>query len=277
MQPVENSSALRFCANLKWLFTELEFTRRFAAAAQAGFKAVEYASPYGYAAAELKKCLADNGLQQILINTPPGTPGTLNASGVACQPDKKAVFREDMEKALYYAHELNCSMIHLQSGIHNSDYSRREAFDTLVENVVWAADLARQAQVTLIFEAINQRDIPGFFLQTQAQALSVVQAVDADNVGLLFDIYHCQVSEGDITTHLKEFMPAIRHVQVADVPTRSEPGTGEIAWPFIFRQLLALGYKGWVGCEYRPAGGTLEGLGWLTALTDSRARIPWAG
>jgi hydroxypyruvate isomerase len=130
--------------------------------------------------------------------------------------------------------------------------------------VAWAADLASPAGVRLVLESINQRDVPGFFLRTQEEGAAVIEAVGGDRVGLQFDIYHCQVAQGDVTRRLESLMPIVGHIQIADAPDRNEPGTGEIAWDYVFRRIDELGYAGWIGCEYRPATDTVSGLSWRT-------------
>src|SRR5581483_5031211 len=138
-------------------------------------------------------------------------------------------------------------------------------------NIAWAAEQAKPAGVKLALEAINQRDVPGFFLRTQEQGAAVIAAVGAEHVGLQLDIYHCQVAQGDVTRRLEKLMPLIAHMQVADVPGRNEPGTGEIAWEHIFRTIARLGYTGWIGCEYRPAQSTKAGLGWRSRHASGKA------
>jgi hydroxypyruvate isomerase len=255
------STVLPLSANLKWLFTEWAFEERFAVAAAAGFTAVEYASPYEYSIARLRDLLRESGLRQILINSP-AYAGIGNSAGIACHPDKVAIFREGFYKALEYANGLSCPFIHLTGGIQPVDYSREQALDVYVENLAWAAQLAAESGRKVLIEAINQRDAPGFILQTLEQAITLISATGSQGVGLLFDVYHCQVQQGDITTRLAQCLPWINHIQIADAPLRNEPGRGEIAWQFVLQQIEALGYKGHIGCEYRPAISTLEGLRW---------------
>lgn len=264
------SPELRFCANLKWLFTELAFPARFDAAAAAGFRAVEYASPYAYRATDQQRWLSDNGLQLKVINTPTGSAGSLTASGQACHPHSVVAFQRDFALALDYATTLGCPMIHLQAGIRPPEISVDHAFATLCQNVSDASQLAAKQGITLLLEAINPQDIPGYFLTTQEAALSVIEQVASPSVGLLFDIYHCQRAEGDVTAHLRHCLPWVRHVQVADSPGRNEPGCGELNWPFLFAELQRLNYQGWIGCEYRPQGGTTEGLDWLLPYTSPK-------
>lgn len=258
------TDTLKFSANLKWLFTELPVEQRYDAAAAAGFKAAEFAWPYEHSVLFFRELLANSGLQQVLINTPVGPAGSLKASGQACHPDSVTAFIADIEKAIEYASGLNCRTIHLQSGIRQPDVSDEAAYSTLVENVRTAAELAARDNIELVLEAMNPHDNPRFILHTQAQALSVIQDSGANNVKLLFDFYHTQRSEGDVTAKLRHFFPHIGHVQIADSPGRNEPGSGELNWNFIFDALVDVGYQGWVGCEYRPLTNTRDGLRWRT-------------
>jgi hydroxypyruvate isomerase len=250
------------CANLKWLFTELPFLERFGAAAETGFEAVEYASPYAHSASELRGMLKSCGLTQVLINTPIGDPATGAGAGFACLPGRTQEFRDSVTKALDYAVALECGLLHVMAGIQPSTISRDAAMATYVANVAWAAEHAAKANVRLTLEAINSRDMPGFFLQTQEQGAAVIEAIGCAHVGLQFDVYHCQVAQGDVTRRLESLMPLIAHIQIADSPARNEPGSGEIAWETVFRRIDELGYAGWVGCEYQPARDTVSGLKW---------------
>ena len=185
---------------------------------------------------------------------------------MACIPGRESEFRESVHRALDYAAALDCKLIHLMAGVQPKDvrYDRAAALYTL--HLAWAAELAHQAGVRLVIEAINQHDIPGYFLRTQEQAAAIIAAVGAERVGLQFDIYHCQTAQGDVTRRLEALMPLVAHMQVADVPGRHEPGTGEINFPYLFRVLDEIGYDGWVGCEYIPQGDTVEGLAWRDKL-----------
>lgn len=251
----------RFDANLNWLFTELPFLHRFDAAARASFAGVELASPYGHSHRSLRRAIDDAGLTVVLINTPvPADPA--GSAGLACVAGRQAEFRDGVERALEYAAALDCRLIHLMAGVAPSDLDRDTISETYLENVRWAAEAARSTPIKFTIEAINGRDIPGFFVETQEQALSIVQAVGHDRVGMQFDVYHCQVAQGDITRRLEACLPFVDHIQVADPPSRHEPGTGEVGWPYVFRRMDELGYAGWVGCEYRPTGSTAESLKW---------------
>lgn len=263
---------IRFAANLKWLFTERPLPERFGAAAHAGFAAVECPSPYDNAPDELARRANDAGLEVVLINTPVGLAGSGGTSGYACQPGRRSEFRDGIERALNYACALDCDQIHLMAGIRPEDVPHDVAAATYLQNLEWAAGQAALVGKRLVIEAINQRDVPGFFLRTQEQAAAIVTSLATPAVRMLFDCYHCQVEQGDLTRRLIQHMPLIGHIQIADAPRRSEPGTGETAWPYLFGQLDALGYPGWIGCEYRPLAGTEQGLGWLQEL-DAGHRI----
>jgi hydroxypyruvate isomerase len=253
---------IRFAANLKWLFTEQPLLARFDAAARAGFTAVECPSPYDDSPEELRRRVDDAGLAVVLINTPIGAAGSGGTSGHACQPERRREFRDGIERALHYAVALDCAQIHLMAGIRPEGVSHETAEATYLENLAWAAAQAQAAGKRFVIEAINQRDVPGFFLRTQEQAAAIVTSLDTPAVRMLFDCYHCQVEQGDLSRRLTQHMPLVGHIQIADAPRRSEPGTGETAWPYVFAQIDALGYAGWIGCEYRPLSDTESGLAW---------------
>jgi len=251
----------RFAANLSMMFNEVPFLERFAAARNAGFEGVEFLFPYEFPAAELKKRLAGAGLTQVLFNMPPGNWAE-GERGLASLPGRQSEFREGVKKALDYAATLDCRRVHCMAGIVPPGVSLVTAASLYAANLAWAAEQAKPAGVTLVIEPINHRDMPGYFLNTQAQGAAVVEAIGRDRLGLQFDVYHVQVTEGDITKRMEQFMPVIAHMQIADVPARNEPGTGEIGWSYVFRRMDELQYQGWVGCEYRPAGETVAGLDW---------------
>ena len=253
---------LKLCANLKWLFTEVPLLDRFGAAAQAGFEAVEYPTPYEQPVAALAARLRECGLPLVLINTPAGDPAQGEQSGLACLPGRRDAFRDDLHRSLDYAVGLECKLVHLQAGILPAEVSRDRGWATYLANVVWAAEAASAAGIRLVLEPINGVSIPGFLLRTQEEGAAIVEAVGHDKVGLQFDIYHCQVEQGSISRRLQALMPVIDHIQVADSPGRHEPGTGEIAWDHVFPLIERLGYQGWIGCEYTPLCGSTEGLGW---------------
>ncbi|MBW4093533.1 MAG: hydroxypyruvate isomerase [Proteobacteria bacterium] len=255
----------RFAANLSMMFTEVDFLDRFDAAARAGFRGVEFLFPYDHPAAEIRRRLDAAGLTQALFNMPPGD-WARGERGMACLPGRQGEFREGVKRALDYAAALDCKLVHCMAGLVPAGVSLVTAGAVYAANLAWAAEQAHAVGVKLVIEPINHRDMPGYFLNTQAQGAAIVEAIGRDRLGLQFDVYHVQVTEGDITKRMEQFMPVIAHMQIADVPARNEPGTGEIGWPFVFARMDALGYQGWVGCEYRPAGNTEAGLGWLRHL-----------
>ncbi len=258
----------RFAANLSMMFNEVPFLDRFAAARAAGFEGVEFLFPYEYPAAELRARLNGEGLTQALFNMPPGNWAE-GERGLASLPGRQAEFREAVKRALDYATTLDCRRIHCMAGIVPAGVSPVTAAALYASNLAWATEQAHPAGVKLVIEPINHRDMPGYFLNTQAQGAAVIDAVGRDRLGLQFDVYHVQITEGDITKRMEQFMPVIAHMQIADVPARNEPGTGEIGWDFVFRRMDELGYDGWVGCEYRPAGDTVAGLGWRQRFTGA--------
>ncbi|WP_253444929.1 hydroxypyruvate isomerase [Halomonas sp. Y3] len=255
----------KFAANLSMLFTEVEFLDRFEAAAKAGFKGVEYLFPYDYPAEELRRRLDANGLTQVLFNLPAGD-WAAGERGIACHPDRVEEFREGVERAIAYARVLGNTQVNCLAGIQPEGVSDDQARATLVENLRFAADKLAAAGILLVAEPINTRDIPGFFLNRTEQALALFDEVGSDNLKLQYDIYHMQIMEGDLAPTMERHLARIAHVQIADTPGRHEPGSGEIHYPFLFAHLDRLGYEGWVSAEYKPAGRTEEGLGWLDAV-----------
>lgn len=251
----------RLAANLSMMFNELPFLDRFAAARKAGFDGVEFLFPYDFPALKIRERLTGEGLTQVLFNMPPGDWAG-GERGMASLPGRQAEFRESVKAALDYAAALDCRQIHCMAGISPVGLSVTTATAIYAANLAWATEQAQPAGVKLVIEPINHQDMPGYFLNTQAQGAAIVEAIGRDRLGLQFDVYHVQVTEGDITKRMEQFMPVIAHMQIADVPARNEPGTGEIGWQYVFRRMDELGYKGWVGCEYRPAGDTVAGLGW---------------
>lgn len=268
----------RFAANLSLMYPELPFLDRFEAAAQDGFKAVEYLFPYAWAPEELATRLSAHGLQQILFNAPPGGTDALSAQqawdagsrGLACLPGRESEFRAGVELALSYAQALACPRIHVMAGLAPVDADPAVLRATYLNNLRWAATQAARQGVDVLIEPINTRDIPRFFLNRQDHAHEIVQDVDAPNLKVQMDLYHCQIVEGDVAMKLRKYLPSgrVAHVQIAGVPERHEPDVGELNYPYLFAVLDELGYDGWVGCEYRPLrggqpAGTSAGLGWL--------------
>jgi hydroxypyruvate isomerase len=250
----------RLAANLSMMFNEVPFLDRFAAAGRAGFQAVEFLFPYEHPADELRRRLADAGLQQALFNAPPGD-WAKGERGLACLPGRESEFRDGIKTALDYAVALDCPIVHVMAGI-PAGIAPVTAAALYAANLAWAAEQAIAVGKRLVIEPINRRDMPGYYLNTVEQGAAIVEAIGRDRLGLQFDIYHCQVTQGDLTRRLEALFPVVAHIQIADVPARNEPGTGEIGWDHVFKKIDALGYQGWVGCEYRPAGDTVAGLAW---------------
>ena len=255
----------RFAANLSMLFTESPFLERFAAAANVGFHGVEYLFPYEWSAHTLAEQLQAHSLTQVLFNLPPGD-WDAGERGIACLPDRVEEFREGVFEALEYALILDCKQLNCLAGLRVDDLPADVAFETLVTNLRFAADLLAPRGMTLMVEAINSRvDMPGFFLDNSHIAMAAIEAAGRDNIRLQYDLYHMQIMEGDLCRSLSRLGPHIGHVQFADNPGRHEPGTGEIHFETVFAHLDALGYEGWVSAEYRPKTDTTSSLGWFHA------------
>jgi hydroxypyruvate isomerase len=257
----------RFAANLSMMFNEVPFLDRFALAAKAGFKGVEFLFPYEHPAAEIAQRLKDNGLQQVLFNAPAGDFAK-GERGMAAIPGKQAAFRDSIKMALEYATTLACPRLHIMAGLKPEGVAHDTLTAVYGANLAYAAEECAKAGVKPIIEPINHRDIPGFFLNTTDQAAAIIAAVGPEKLGMQFDLYHCQITEGDVVKRVEKHLPLIAHMQVADTPGRHEPGTGEVNWPFVFKTIDALGFRGWIGCEYRPAGETLAGLSWFAPYKD---------
>jgi len=271
----------RFAANLSMLYPELPFLDRFEAAAQDGFEAVEYLFPYAWPAAELLARLKGNGLQQVLFNAPPGGTDGPSATaaweagqrGTLCLPDQGLQFEAGVRMAIAYATALACLRVHLMAGLVPEGTPREALRETVVSRLRWAAAEAAAAGLNVLIEPINTRDIPRFYLNRQDDAHALLAEVGAPNLQVQMDLYHCQIVEGDVTMKLRQYLPTgqVGHLQIAGVPERHEPDVGELNHPYLFEQIDALGYTGWIGCEYRPARGsqargTSDGLGWLRRL-----------
>jgi hydroxypyruvate isomerase len=252
----------RFAANLTMLFNEVGFVDRFRAAADAGFKGVEYLFPYDYQPDVLAGQLREHGLTQVLHNLPAGN-WQAGERGIACHPDRTREFAEGVDRAIRYATALGCRQVNCLAGVAPPNASSDQARSTFIANLKDAAPRLKAAGIRLLIEPINTRDIPNFFLNRTAQALEIIDEVASDNLFLQYDAYHMQIMEGDLSTTLRKQLPRIAHIQIADPPARNEPGTGEINFPYLFGLLDDLGYDGWIGCEYKPAGRTDEGLDWM--------------
>ncbi|MDO9600654.1 MAG: hydroxypyruvate isomerase [Azoarcus sp.] len=255
----------KFAANLTMLFNELDFLDRFQAAADAGFAGVEYLFPYAWPAAQLAEKLDQAGLVQVLHNLPAGDWAG-GERGIACHPDRIGEFQDGVGRAIDYARTLGCKQLNCLAGIAPAGVPTATAHETFVANLRFAAAKLKDAGIRLLVEPINTFDIPGFYLNRTAQAVALLDEVGADNLFVQYDIYHAQRMEGELGNTIARYLPRIAHIQLADNPGRNEPGTGEINFAWLFRHIDRLGYQGWIGCEYKPAAGTREGLGWIKAL-----------
>jgi len=250
----------RFAANLSMMFNEHAFLDRFDAAAAAGFTAVEFLFPYEHKPEEIASRLQRNGLKQALFNLPPGD-WNAGEKGFAARPDKFEELRQSLHTALPYAEATGVRRLHMMAGI--ADRQDPQAVDAFKRSIEWAADFVGDHGIDIVIEPINGRDVPGYFLNDFMFARDIITELAIPNLGLQFDIYHCQILHGDVTMRLREMMPLIGHIQIASVPSRNEPAGEELNYPFLFAELDRLGYDNYVGCEYRPAGDTVAGLEWF--------------
>ena len=253
--------SLKFAANLTMLFNEVPFLDRFERAAQAGFQAVEFLFPYAHPAEEIRQRLDANRLQLVLHNLPAGD-WDAGERGIACHPDRVEEFRAGVAKAIGYAKTLGVPQLNCLAGKAPAGVDEATLRRTFVENLKYAAAELKKAGLRLLIEPINTYDIPGFWLSHTRQALDVIRDTGSSNLYVQYDIYHMQRMEGELANTIKAHLPRIAHVQIADNPGRNEPGTGEINYRFLFGFIDSIGYDGWIGCEYKPKGETVDGLGW---------------
>jgi len=253
----------RFAANLSMLFTEYPFIERFDRAAAAGFQAVEFLFPYAEDVPGIRAALTRTGLSQVLFNLPPGD-FSIGERGLANNLAKQETFREGVKRGLEIATTLNCPQLNCLTGIELPDVPVADQLATMAENLAYAAEHAQAAGVRQLVEPLNRYDAPGFLLGTTTDAVAMLDRAGHPNLWLQFDIYHTQRVEGNMIETFKRHQARIPHIQIADSPARNEPGTGEINYPFIFSQLDALGYDGWISLEYRPSTTTESSLQWLT-------------
>jgi 2-dehydrotetronate isomerase len=264
----------RFAANLHYLFTEVAFLDRFAAAARCGFKAVEFQVPYDHPAAELRARLDAHGLKMVLFDAPMGD-WSRGERGLAAVPGREAEFRATLPRVVDYAHALDCSLVHVMAGVVGAATDYAEAEGVYVENLRHAAQFLRPHGVRVVIEPINRKlgtvqggasytteGMHGYFLNHSEHARRIIERVGSDNLFLHLDVYHMQMLEGHLAETLRAHLDLLRHIQIAGVPGRHEPDVGEIHYPYLFELLDELGYEGWLGCEYRPRAGTEAGLGW---------------
>lgn len=252
----------RFSANLSFLFPELAFQDRFAAARAAGFPAVEFHFPYAFDRRVLADAVAGAGVEVVLFNLPAGDWAG-GERGIACHPGRMAEFQDGVGAAVEWAAAFGCPRVNCLAGIPPPGVSPAKARQTLVENLRFAAAVLGRSGVELLMEPLNTRDTPGFLVDRTQAALAIIGEAACPNLRLQYDVYHAQVMEGDLARTLQENLAHVGHVQIADNPGRGEPGTGEINFPFLFAHLDRIGYRGWVGCEYRPSGGRGAAAGWM--------------
>jgi hydroxypyruvate isomerase len=252
----------RFAANLSFQYQEYSFLERFAAAAADGFKGVEYLFPYAFEPEQLAELLGQNHVEQVLFNAPPGD-WDRGERGIASLPGREDEFKQGIADALRYAAVLGNQNIHVMAGLiapeHDAALHRR----TYVNNLRYAAAQAAEHRRSILIEPINTRDMPGYLLNRQDDAHAIREKVGATNLRVQCDLYHAQIVEGDLAYMLRRWIDHVGHIQIASVPTRNEPDTGEVNYTYLFQLLDELCYDGWIGCEYRPRAGTSEGLGWL--------------
>lgn len=255
----------RFAANLTMLFTEQPFLDRFAAAAAAGFEAVEFLFPYAHDAAEIRALLDRHGLRLVLHNLPAGD-WEAGERGIACHPDRVEEFRAGVTRGIAYAQALGVGQLNCLAGKAPAGVPEAQLRATLVDNLRHAAAQLDAAGLRLLIEPINTFDIPGFFVNTTAQGVAILDEVGAANAYIQYDAYHMQRMEGELAGTINRYLARIGHIQIADNPGRNEPGTGEINYAFLFAHLTRIGWKGAIGCEYKPAGVTEAGLDWRQRL-----------
>lgn len=258
----------RFAANLTMMFNEVPFLDRFDAAANAGFTAIEFLFPYEHAPEAIAERLRRNGLTQALFNLPPGKWDE-GERGFASLPDRFTDLQHSIQQALPYAAATGVKRLHLMAGI--ADRRDPKAVNAFRRSVSWAADVVAKENIDLVLEPINPRDVPGYFLNNFDFARDLILEMNLPNVKMQFDIYHRQIVHGDVTIALREMMPMVGHIQIASVPSRNEPAGEELNYPFLFDELDRLDYGGFVGCEYRPKGKTLDGLGWFAPYANAKS------
>jgi len=251
----------KLAANLSMLFTEVPFLERFGAAARAGFRAVEYQYPYEWQPRDIAAAARDAGVAVVLHNMPPGD-AQRNERGTACLSGREQRFREDLERAIEYARPVSCQSLHLMAGAVPTGAQREALHATYVANLKYAAGRLGREGMRLLIEPLSERTVPNCFLRSSAQAAQVLEEVAAGNALIQYDLFHMQIMEGNLAATIERLLARIGHLQIADVPARNEPGTGEINFEFLLGHIDRIGYSGWIGCEYNPRGDTVEGLKW---------------
>jgi hydroxypyruvate isomerase len=258
----------RLSANLTMMFGEVPFPDRFAAAARAGFRAVEFVAPYELPAARAGELVREHGLEVSVFNLPPGN-WAAGDRGIGCDPARVGEFQDGVGRAIEYARAMGARQVHAMAGIAPRGVAADRLRETYVANLRFAAGKLAEHGIGLLVEAINTRDIPGYFLTTSRQAFALMDEAALPTLRFQYDVYHLQIMEGDLAPTLERNVARIGHVQIADTPGRHEPGTGEINYRFLLRHLDRIGYAGWIGCEYKPLGATEAGLGWIREVTGA--------
>jgi hydroxypyruvate isomerase len=253
----------KLAANVSTLFKEADFLARFALAARAGFRAVEYQYPYDFKPDEVARAAREAGVPVVLHNMPRGDVAK-SEHGTACLPGREAAFREDLERAIEYARAAGCTSLHCMAGVPRYDADLAECHRVYVANVKYAAQRLKREGMRVLIEPLSEKTVAGCFLKGSAQAIRVLDEAGEANAFLQYDFFHMQLMEGNLSATLQRLLPRIGHLQLADAPDRHEPGTGEINYEFLLKRIDELGYAGWIGCEYTPKGDTVEGLKWAT-------------
>ena len=260
----------KFSANLSMLFGDSAFPDRFDRAAGAGFRAVEFQFPYAHDKGELTERARRAGVEVVLFNLPAGD-WEKGERGIACIPSRVSEFRDGVGRAIEYAKALDCTRINCLSGIALPRVAAETLRETFVSNLRFATGELEREGITLLIEPVNTRTVPGFYLRNSGQALALMDEIRSANLKLQYDVFHMQIMEGDLAATIEANIARIGHIQIADVPDRHEPGSGEINYPFLFSRIDRIGYRGWIGCEYAPAGRTEGGLGWLRPYLERAA------
>ncbi|GAD08741.1 hydroxypyruvate isomerase family protein [Gluconobacter sp. NFX36] len=261
-----------FAANLTMNYPELEFLERFDAAARDGFKGIEFLFPYDFDRHDLKARVGGNDLHVALFNAPPGN-WDQGERGLAALPGREEEFQRTIGLALEYSRALGNSRLHVMAGLRDNDIPYERQMETYLRNIEYAALQAKSLGLTIVLEAINTRNMPGYFMNYQEETKAVCDLIGADNVKIQFDLYHAQIMQGDLVVRLETLLESIGHIQAASVPDRHEPNAGEVNYPYLFEWLDRVGYRGWIGCEYNPRSTTSEGLGWLGSWRGAIAKM----
>jgi len=243
------------------MFNEVPFLERFSQAAACGFKGVEFLFPYEHPAREVASALEDARLTQALFNVGPGD-WSAGERGIAALPGRERDFTEALDLGLEYAAALRCVRLHVMAGLRPAGVALDEIESVYEANLRMAASRCAQRRIEVVIEPINHRDIPGYYLNTTRQAIALIDRIGAPNLKLQLDLYHCQITEGDLVHHIRSLAGRFSHVQIAGNPDRNEPDKGEVNYDYVLQELDRTGYDGWIGCEYRPKAGTREGLAW---------------